>query len=290
MQLEIVLLDAQAAAGTETVGHHLGVEAFAQESPVQVRRPISNGRVPALAQMRCHDPLETGPAGVQVAHGGSLDAGRPCVGRAHGHGQVHRHAGLLRVETHQPRRSCRRPDSSPGAVGVHLSLDRGRRADAGDDLVPDDYAGQNLAAVAPQVLADGHGPGRHVDGRVPAAQAITLVHFQRHAGGGVHHGRPYGLDPALMPKDGRRARPAHRRGKSGKVGVFTQSAAGEDRADGVQHYIFCSGDGGGIKVLPSRFDDKLGQPVEVILGHGHTYRVKNSWSRRYASSGSSSAM
>ena len=45
-----------------------------------------------------------------------------------------------------------------------------------------------------------------------------------------------------------------------------------------------------MEVFPARIGDKFGQKVKVILGHSHTYRVKNSWRRRYASSGSSSAM
>ena len=217
--------------------------------------------------MRGHDALETGTAGVEVAHGGPFDTGSPCVGRAHRHRQIHRLSGLRRIEAHQSRRGGGSADGTPRPVGVDLGLDGGRRADARDHLVAHDDACQHLAAAAPQFLAHGDGAGRDVDGRVPAAQAVALVHLQRHAGGGVHHGGPDRLHPVAMTQDSRLAGSAHGRGKSGEVGVFRQAAAGQHRADGVQCHVFRGGNSGGVKVRPTRFRDKHGKVVQIVLLH-----------------------
>ena len=144
-----------------------------------------NGGEPALAQLGRHDPLESGTSGVQVANRRSFDAGCPCVGRAHGHGEVHGETSLGRVESHQARRGGSGTDGSPGAVGVNFGAHLGGGADARGNLVTDDDAFQHLSTAASQLFPLGDGAGCYVDGGMSAAQSVAFVHLQRDAGGGI---------------------------------------------------------------------------------------------------------
>ena len=114
----------------------------------------------------------------------------------HGHGQVHGLAGGGDVVAQQLCRGRRRPDGAPGAVGMDLGLCLDAGTDAGSNLVAHDDGFQGGLARGANLFGHGDGPGRDVDGRVPAAQPAALVQFQGHAGGGVGQGGKDGLDSA----------------------------------------------------------------------------------------------
>ena len=149
-------------------------------------------------------------------------------------------------------------------MGVDFGFHRSPGADAGGDLVGGDHAFEKLAAGGPDLF--GHGQGRRddVDGGVPTAQAVALVHLQGDAGGAIHEGGQHGPGGAGMPDDGGLAGSAHADGQFGQLAVLGQPAARQHGAKGVEddcaRRLGCVGS----QIVEAELADELGEFVQVF--------------------------
>ena len=238
-----------------------------EEALLMLEHALRVCREAGLCQSRGQNAITSAVADVQrLRHGAEvrLDA------RGERRGERERHAGLVRVQSHQSRRrrGCAEGAERRGrmpALGVVMEVDGER--DLGFDLESRDVGEHEVATRYAKLVGERKERRQHRYGRMSTHRVAAVVEVERVRGRAVHVSGIEDADPPRRAEDQARTRRQVERACEEARRVL--AAAGERDADGVEYPDLRPLDRFGRQVPPAQRRDaraeKAGEAAQLSL-------------------------